>query len=38
MTRDIADCRLVEVRGSGHSVPLDQPDGFLEAVRSFLTS
>ena len=38
MARDIVDCRLVEVSGSGHSVPLDQPDGFLEAVRGFLTS
>lgn len=38
MARDIADCQLVEVRGSGHAVPLDQPDGFLKAVREFLVS
>jgi pimeloyl-ACP methyl ester carboxylesterase len=38
MARDIADCQLVEVRGSGHSVPLDKPDGFLKAVRDFLVS
>ena len=30
------DCRLVEVPGSGHPVPLDKPDGFLDAVRTFL--
>jgi pimeloyl-ACP methyl ester carboxylesterase len=30
------DCRFVEVAGSGHSIPLDAPRGFLEAVRTFL--
>lgn len=38
MARDIAGCQLAEVRGSGHSVPLDQPEGFLKAVRAFLVS
>ncbi|ETW98480.1 MAG: hypothetical protein ETSY1_18530 [Candidatus Entotheonella factor] len=38
MAEDIADCQLVEVRGSGHAVPLDKPDGFLKAVRDFLVS
>jgi len=38
MAKDIADCQLVEVSGSGHAVPLDQPDGFLQAVRGFLVS
>lgn len=36
MARDIADAKLVEVRGAGHSVALDQPEGFLQAVRAFL--
>jgi pimeloyl-ACP methyl ester carboxylesterase len=30
------DCRLVEVPGSGHPVPLDKPEGFLDAVHTFL--
>jgi pimeloyl-ACP methyl ester carboxylesterase len=38
MAKDIADCQLVEVPGSGHSVPLDKPEGFLKAVREFLAS
>jgi len=29
--------RMTTVAGSGHSVPLDQPDGFLAACREFLT-
>jgi pimeloyl-ACP methyl ester carboxylesterase len=36
MVETIPDCRLVEVTGSGHSVPLERPEGFLEAVRTFL--
>jgi pimeloyl-ACP methyl ester carboxylesterase len=36
MVREIPDARLVEVAGASHSVPLDQPEGFLEAVRPFL--
>lgn len=36
MARDIPNARVVEVRDAGHSVPLDQPDGFLESVRGFL--
>ncbi len=36
MAREIPDCRLVEVPDSGHSVPLDNPQGFLAAVRGFL--
>ncbi|MBI1800012.1 MAG: alpha/beta hydrolase [Chloroflexi bacterium] len=38
MTREMPDCRLVEVLNSGHSVPTDNPAGFLEAVRPFLTA
>jgi pimeloyl-ACP methyl ester carboxylesterase len=30
------NCRFVEVAGSGHSIPLEAPRGFLEAVRTFL--
>ena len=36
MVAEIADCRLLEVAGSGHPVPLDKPDAFLEAVGTFL--
>jgi pimeloyl-ACP methyl ester carboxylesterase len=38
MAKDIADCQLVEVSGSGHAVPLDKPDGLLKAVRACLVS
>jgi pimeloyl-ACP methyl ester carboxylesterase len=34
--REVADCRLEEIAGSGHPVPLDKPDEFLEVVRTFL--
>lgn len=36
MVRDIPDCRFAEVADSGHSVPLDKPDRFLDAARTFL--
>jgi len=36
MVEAIADARYVEVAGSGHPIPLDQPDGFLAASREFL--
>ena len=44
LSRDVADkfvsivtnCQLVEVPGSGHPVPLDKPEGFLDAVQTFL--
>lgn len=36
MTREIPNCRLVTVPNAGHSVPLDNPEGFLEAVKTFL--
>lgn len=36
MVEEIGDCTLQTVTGSGHSVPLDKPEGFLEAVRGFL--
>lgn len=36
MAREIPDCRLVEVPESGHSIPLDNPPGFLAAVQPFL--
>jgi pimeloyl-ACP methyl ester carboxylesterase len=36
MVREMANCRLVEVPEAGHSVPLDNPPGFLAAVSSFL--
>ena len=36
MMATIPNLRLDEVKGSGHSVPLDAPDGFLKAAREFL--
>lgn len=36
MVREIPDCRLVEVPDAGHSVPLENPGGFVAAVRGFL--
>jgi pimeloyl-ACP methyl ester carboxylesterase len=36
MVAGIADCRLVEVPRAGHSIPLDNPTGLIEAVRTFL--
>lgn len=36
MVETMSDCQFVEVAGSGHSVPLERPAGFLEAVRTFL--
>jgi pimeloyl-ACP methyl ester carboxylesterase len=36
MTKELPDCRFVEVAGSGHSIPLERPQGFLDAVRTFL--
>lgn len=38
MVGEIPDCTFVEVPGSGHSVPLDQPEGFAAAVLPFLTA
>lgn len=36
MRETIPNLRFDEVKDSGHSVPLDVPDGFLKAARSFL--
>ncbi|NJD63822.1 MAG: alpha/beta hydrolase [Chloroflexi bacterium] len=36
MVKTIRDCRFAVVPGSGHSIPLERPTGFLEAVRTFL--
>ena len=36
MVATIPNCKLVEVMDSGHPVPLDNPRGFLDAVRGFL--
>jgi len=36
MVAAVADCRFAEIPGSGHPVPLDKPDEFLEVVRTFL--
>lgn len=36
MVKAIRDCRLEVVARSGHSIPLERPAEFLEAVRTFL--
>ncbi len=36
MTREMPNCQLVEVPNAGHSVPLDNPPGFLAAASAFL--
>jgi non-heme chloroperoxidase len=36
MIETIPDARLALVKDSGHSVPLDAPEGFLAAAREFL--
>jgi pimeloyl-ACP methyl ester carboxylesterase len=36
MAETIPNCRLVEVAGSGHPVPLDKPDAFAAALGGFL--
>jgi pimeloyl-ACP methyl ester carboxylesterase len=36
MAKAIPNCRLLEVAGSGHPVPLDKLDAFLDAVATFL--
>ena len=36
MLEVIPDVRLTEVANSGHSVPLDAPEGFAAAARAFL--
>ncbi|HTE86193.1 MAG TPA: alpha/beta hydrolase [Dehalococcoidia bacterium] len=36
MLEVIPDCRLIEVARAGHSIPLDNPVGWLAAVRPFL--
>ena len=36
MVAAIPHCRLVEIAGSGHTIPLDAPVRFREAVLSFL--
>jgi pimeloyl-ACP methyl ester carboxylesterase len=36
MAAAMRNCRLVEVAGSGHPVPLDKPEEFLAAARTFL--
>lgn len=37
MVETIPGARLDTVKDSGHSIPLDAPDGFLAAARAFLT-
>lgn len=36
MAREIPNCTLVEVPDAGHSVPLDNPEGFRDAVKGWL--
>ena len=36
MAAAIPGCRLIEIAGAGHPVPLDKPDEFFAAVTTFL--
>jgi pimeloyl-ACP methyl ester carboxylesterase len=36
MTEVMPNCTLVTVPDAGHSIPLDNPQGFIDAVRPFL--
>ncbi len=36
MTHVMPNCTLVTVQNAGHAIPLDNPTGFIEAVRPFL--
>ena len=36
MLKEIPDCAFALVPGSGHSIPLESPKGFLAAVETFL--
>jgi len=36
MARTIPNCKLVEIPNAGHSVPLDNPEGFIAALQEFL--
>lgn len=36
MLKEIPNCKFALVPGSGHSIPLESPKGFLEAVQTFL--
>lgn len=36
MTEVMPNCTLVTVPGAGHSIPLDSPQGFIDAVKPFL--
>lgn len=36
MAKAISNCRMEAVPDAGHSIPADNPDGFLAAVRPFL--
>ena len=38
MMQVMPNCKLVTVAESGHPVPLDNPDGFIAAVKPFLLS
>jgi len=36
MLKEIPNCKFAAVPGAGHSIPLESPKGFLDAVRTFL--
>lgn len=36
MVADVPDCEFQEIAGSGHPIPLDKPEAFLEALQRFL--
>ena len=38
MSEALKDVRLIEIADAGHTVPGDQPDAFIKAIRAFLTA
>ncbi len=36
LVEGISDCEFREIPACGHSIPLDQPEAFLDSVRAFL--
>jgi pimeloyl-ACP methyl ester carboxylesterase len=36
MLKEIPNCKFALVPGAGHSIPLESPKGFLQAVKTFL--
>ncbi|HJN91380.1 MAG TPA: alpha/beta hydrolase, partial [Dehalococcoidia bacterium] len=38
MLEHLPNAEAIEIKGAGHPVPYDQPDAFLQALRTFLST